>query len=371
MHNIRRIKVGVVGCGNISNAYFHGLSQFPDLLEVVACADLDDSKAKAKALEKRLPHAGTVDEVLGDPGIDLIVNLTVPKAHAEVNLAALRQGKHVYCEKPFSLSRREGVEVLNFARGRNLLVGTAPDTFLGAGLQTCRKLMDDGVIGEPVAATAFMVCRGHESWHPSPEFYYEKGGGPLFDMGPYYLTALVSLLGPIRRVSASARATFPTRTITSEPQNGKIIEVETPTHYSGTLDFESGAVATVVMSFDVWNGKLPRLEIYGTEGTLGCPDPNQFHESKDVYLLRGNSSKWEDVPLAHAHRVGRGMGVADMAKAIVSQRDHRCAGELGCHVVEVMEAFEESSRTGRHVEILSKCRKPEALPVQLATGQID
>jgi predicted dehydrogenase len=371
MHNIRRIKVGVVGCGNISNAYFHGLGQFPNLLEVVACADLDPVRAKAKALEKHLPHAGTVDELLGDPDIDLIVNLTVPKAHAEVNLAALRQGKHVYCEKPFSLSRREGAEVLDFARGKNLLVGTAPDTFLGAGLQTCRKLMDDGAIGEPVAATAFMVCRGHEGWHPSPEFYYEKGGGPLFDMGPYYLTALVSLLGPVRRVTASARATFSTRTVTSDPKNVRVIPVETPTHYSGTLDFTSGAVATMVMSFDIWGGKLPCLEIYGTEGTLGCPDPNQFHEAKDVYLMRGGSRTWEEVPLAHTHRVGRGMGVADMAKAIVAKRDHRCAGELGCHVVEVMEAFEESSRTGRHIEIKSTCRKPDALPVELGTGMID
>lgn len=371
MHSIRRIKVGVVGCGNISNAYFHGLGQFPDLIEVVACADLDRSRAEAKAQEKKLAHAGTVEEILGDPDIDLIVNLTVPKAHAEVNLAALKEGKHVYCEKPFSLSAREGREVLDFARDRNLLVGTAPDTFLGAGLQTCRKLLDEGAIGEPVAATAFMVCHGHEGWHPSPEFYYEKGGGPLFDMGPYYLTALVSFLGPVRRVSASARTTFPTRTIQSEPLRGKQITVETPTHYSGTLDFVSGAVATVVMSFDIWKAKLPLLEIYGTEGSLSCPDPNQFHEANDVYLLRKGAGEWENIPLAHTHRVGRGMGVADMAKAIVSQRHHRCAGELGYHVVEVMEAFEKSSAVGRHVDIASTCRQPDALPSELATGSID
>jgi predicted dehydrogenase len=370
MKGSKKIRVGIVGCGNISNAYFQGLGLFPDLIEVAACADLDVARARAKAAEKGVAKAGTVKQILQDPDIDLIVNLTVPKAHAEINRAALLAGKHAYCEKPFSVTKEEGQKVLALAKMKKLRVGTAPDTFLGAGLQTCRKLIDDGRIGRPIGATAFMVCAGHESWHPSPGFYYEKGGGPLFDMGPYYLTALVSLMGPVKRVSASAQKTYATRTITSNPLKGKKIKVATPTHYSGTLDFANGAVATVIMSFDVWGAKLPRLEIYGTKGTLGCPDPNVFHDENSVYL-KGMGGDWQTVPLVHPFRVGRGMGVADMAKAILARRAHRCSGEMGYHVVEVMQAFEESSRRGRHVAIQSTCAQPKALPGRLKTGEMD
>jgi predicted dehydrogenase len=370
MHKNTKIRVGVVGCGTISSAYFKGMALFPDLIEVAACADLDHARARDKAEEWKIDQSGTVDELLENPEIDLVVNLTVPQAHAPVNLAALKKGKNVYCEKPFALSGVDGREVLEVARRSNLLVGTAPDTFLGAGLQTCRNLIDQGAIGVPVAATAFMACHGHEGWHPNPEFYYAKGGGPLFDMGPYYITALVSLLGPVSRVSASARMTFPTRTVTSQPLHGRLIQVETPTHYSGTLDFVSGAIATVIMSFDVWKSKLPTLEIYGTEGTLGCPDPNQFDEGTGIYLWK-NSSEWHDVPLSHTHRVSRGIGVADMAMAMRSLRSHRCSGELGCHVLEVMEAFGRSSETNSYVEIASSCRLPDPFPQGLATGEID
>jgi predicted dehydrogenase len=371
MRKKSKVRVGIVGCGNISKAYFEGLSLFPDLLEVVACADLDEKRAQAVATERHVPKAGSVASVLKDPAIDLIVNLTVPQAHAAINVAALQAGKHAYCEKPFSVNTREGKKVLALAKKKKLLVGTAPDTFLGSGYQTCRHLIDTGVIGRPIAATAFMTCHGHERWHSSPAFYYQKGGGPLFDMGPYYLTALVHLMGPIQRVSASTRMTFPTRTITSQPLYGQKIKVETATHIAGTVDFANGAVATIIMSFDIWAAKLPRLEIYGTQGSLSCPDPNQFHVEDSIYLQRAEQKEWESVPLLHPHRVGRGMGVADMAKAIQQRRAQRCSGELGYHLVEVMEAFEASSRSGRRIKIKSTCRQPKALPPTLGTGEMD
>jgi len=365
------IRVGIIGCGNISNAYFSGIAQFSDLLRIDACADLDLTRAAAKAAEHGVARSLSVDELLADPNIDLIVNLTIPAAHGPINLAALRAGKHVYCEKPFATNRAEAEEILRLAEASGLRAGTAPDTFLGAGLQTCRHLIDSGAIGTPVAATAFMVCGGHENWHPSPEFYYQKGGGPLFDMGPYYITALVDLLGPVRRVSASARASFPTRTITSEPLKGTVIPVDTPTHYSGTLDFVNGAIASVIMSFDVVSHHLPCLEIHGSEGSLSCPDPNGFHDENSIKLRKAGQSEWEIVPLVHTHRTGRGMGVADMAMAIRSDRAHRCSGTLGAHVLEVMLAFGESSDSGKHIAIQSQCARPLAVPTDLAPGTID
>ncbi len=365
------IRVGIIGCGNISNAYFSGIAHFPELLRIDACADLDLARAAAKAAEHGVARSLSVDDILSDPEIDLIINLTIPIAHGPVNIAALRAGKHVYCEKPFATDREQAMEILELAAASGLRAGTAPDTFLGAGLQTCRHLIDTGAIGTPVAATAFMVCRGHENWHPSPEFYYQKGGGPLFDMGPYYITALVDLLGPVRRVCASARTSFPTRTITSEPLNGTVIPVETPTHYSGTLDFFSGAIASVIMSFDVVSHHLPCLEIHGSEGSLSCPDPNNFHDENSIKLRKAGQAEWEIIPLEHTHRTGRGMGVADMAMAIQSGREHRCSASLGAHVLEVMMAFEESSNSGKHVTIQSQSSRPTAVPTDLAPGVID
>ncbi|MCY0903078.1 MAG: Gfo/Idh/MocA family oxidoreductase, partial [Firmicutes bacterium] len=271
-----RVKVGIIGCGNISNAYFQGIPRFA-LVQVVACADLDMSRAQARA-EQWHVTACTVEELLADPDIDIVVNLTIPVAHAKVCLAALEAGKHVYVEKPLAVSLEDGRLIMDTARARGLRVGSAPDTFLGGGLQTCRKLIDDGWIGTPIAATGFMMGAGHESWHPDPAFYYQVGGGPMFDMGPYYLTALVFLLGGIERVTGSARVTFPERTITSEPKRGTRIAVETPTHIAGVIDFTSGAIGTLITSFDIQAGTsaFPPLEIYGTEGSLRVPDPNTF-----------------------------------------------------------------------------------------------
>ena len=352
-------RVGVIGCGNISGIYLTNCRKLPGL-ELVACADLDIGRARAKAVEHGI-RAATVDELLADPDIDLVINLTIPAVHAEVSMSALAAGKHVYTEKPLATRRADGAATLALAREKGLRVGSAPDTFLGGGLQTCRKLIDDGAIGEPVAAVAFMTGHGPEGWHPDPEFFYKPGAGPMFDMGPYYLTALVSLLGPIARVTGSARISFPERTIGSGPKQGQQIAVETPTHVAGVLDFAGGAVATIITSFDVWAANLPRIEIYGSEGSLSVPDPNTFGGPVRIRLAK--DKEWRDVPLTHGYTENsRGLGVADMASAIREDRPHRASGELAYHVLDVMAAFEEASTAGRHVAITSGPPRVAALP---------
>jgi len=309
-------------------------------------------------------------ELLADPEIEIVINLTIPKAHAEVALAALQAGKSVHNEKPLAIERAQAHQLLALAREEGLRVGCAPDTFLGGGIQTCRKLIDDGWIGEPIAATAFMTCHGHESWHPDPEFYYKVGGGPMFDMGPYYLTALVNLIGPVRRVTGSARITFPERLVTSQPKHGTRIEVDVPTHVAGVLDFANGAVGTIITSFDIWSAHLPRIEIYGTEGSLSVPDPNGF--GGPVLVKRAGASEWSDVPLTHGYAVNsRGIGVADMAYALRSGRPHRANGELAYHVLDIMHAFHDASREGKHIELASTCDRPAPLPMGLLPGTLD
>lgn len=364
-----KMRVGVVGCGNISSTYLSVLPTF-EVLEVVACADADLPRAIAQAVRHGVPRAGTVEQLLGDPTIDIVLNLTPPKVHAEIALAALEAGKSVYNEKPLALRRAEGVRLLKEARHRHLRVGCAPDTFLGAGLQTCRRLVDEGAIGQPVAATAFLLSRGPEGWHPDPEFFYQPGAGPLFDMGPYYLTALVSLLGPIKRVTGSARISFARRVIGSEPKRGQEIQVETPTHLNAVLDFAAGPVATLITSFDVWSHNLPQIEIYGSEGTLSVPDPNIF--DGPVRLWRAETRSWEEVPLSHGRTINsRGIGVADMAQAMQSGRPHRASGDMAYHVLDVMHAIQDASRDDRHVHILSSCQRPAPLPVGLRENQLD
>ncbi len=360
-------KVGIIGCGNISNAYFKGCAAF-DILEVVACADIDLDRAKAKGEEQGVKGM-SVEELLAHPDIDIVINLTIPAAHAEVSLQALEAGKNVHAEKPFALTREDGQKVLALAKEKDLLVGCAPDTFLGGGLQTCRKLIDDGWIGQPVAATAFMLGHGPEAWHPNPDFFYKVGGGPMFDMGPYYLTALVHLLGPVKRVTGSARISFPERVATSEALFGHRIEVEIPTHVTGILDFASGAVGTLITSFDVWSHNLPRIEIYGSEGSLSVPDPNTFHGP--VRVRRAGEKDWSDIPLTHSDQVGRGIGVADMAYALQNGRPNRASGQLAYHVLDLMHAFHDASSTGRHVKMKSTVKRPAPLPLGLLAGQLD
>lgn len=361
------LKVGIIGCGNISNAYFNGSRPY-DVMQIVACADIDEARAKAKAAEHGV-RALSVKQLLNDPEIQIVVNLTIPKAHAEVNLQILQHGKHAYCEKPFAVTRADGEKVLALARKKKLRVGCAPDTFLGGGIQTCRKLIDDGAIGEPVACAAFMACHGHESWHPNVFFYYEKGGGPMLDMGPYYLTALVNLIGPIRRVAGSARITFKERVATSQALMGRKIKVSTPTHIAGVFDFANGAIGTIIQSFDVWSHNLPIIEIYGREGSLSVPDPNGF--GGPIRIRKAGSKEWTEVPHTHRTDVARGIGVADMAQGILTKRPHRASGELAFHVLDAMLAFDDSSKAGKHVMLKSKCQRPAALPTGLALGQLD
>ena len=358
---LEKTKIGVIGCGNISGAYLGAGKTFPNV-EIVACADLEPARAKAKAAEFGIPQVCSPEELLAHPDISIIVNLTVPKVHAEVGISTLAAGKSTYGEKPLATTRADGLKLLAKAREAGLRVGSAPDTFMGGGLQTCRKLIDDGWIGEPIGVTAFMLGHGMESWHPDPDFFFQPGGGPMFDMGPYYVTALVTLIGPVRRVTGSARITFPERLITSQPKYGQKIQVNVPTHVTGILDFANGAIGTLVTSFDVWHANVPCIEIYGTEGTLSCPDPNTF--GGPVRVRRAGAGDWSEIPLIRpeAHR---GIGAADMASAIRSGRAHRASGELAFHVLDIMEAFHDASREGRHIELQSTCNRPAPLPASL------
>jgi predicted dehydrogenase len=309
-------------------------------------------------------------ELFADPEVDIVLNLTRPNEHYGVTMAAIDAGKHVYCEKPLGATLEEGAKQRDAADKKCVKLGGAPDTFMGAGIQTCRKLIDDGYIGKPFAATAFMACRGHEGWHHDPAFYYKPGGGPMMDMGPYYLTALVNLLGPVKTVSGAAKSAFATRTITSKPRYGTTVTVETPTHYAGTLEFASGVIANVIMSFDVCAHNLPMIEIYGTDGTLSVPDPNTF--GGPVRLARREQDGFYEVPLAFGYSENsRALGLADMAKAITEARKHRAGVDLTYHVLEVMTAFARASESGKYIKIDSAPLRPAPMKAGLLPGILD
>ncbi len=361
----RMLNVGVIGCGNISAAYLKAAPKVGNF-NIAACADIDAPRARAKAAEFNVPRACTVEELLAADDIHIVLNLTVPGAHADIARRALAAGKHTYCEKPLAVNTADGQGVLELARRNNLCVGCAPDTFLGGGIQTARKLLDAGLIGQVVGATANMMCHGHESWHPDPAFYYQSGGGPMFDMGPYYLTAMVNLLGPMRRVAGLARVSFPERLITSEPKSGTRIAVETPTHIAGLLEFASGAIGTITTSFDVWHASVPRIEIYGSEGSMRVPDPNTFSGPVEV-RLRGET-QWKTMPLEFPENA-RGIGLVDMAAAIAENRPLRASGELAFHVLAAMEAMLETPKSGAYAE-LPTANRPTALPAGLPEWQV-
>ncbi|MBN1348412.1 Gfo/Idh/MocA family oxidoreductase [candidate division KSB1 bacterium] len=361
--------VGIIGCGNISEIYFKNSQKF-DILNVAACADLIKEKAKAKAEKYEGVKVRSTKDILDDPAIEIVLNITTPEAHAEISQAALDAGKSVYNEKPLTITRADGRKLLQTAAQKKLRIGCAPDTFLGGSHQTCRKLIDDGWIGEPVGATAFMLCHGHESWHPDPEFYYKKGGGPMFDMGPYYLTALVNLLGPVKRVTGATKTTFPTRLITSEPKYGTVIDVETPTHVVGVMEFANGAVGTIVTSFDVWATRLPCIEIYGTEGSMSVPDPNGFGGS--VLVTRGRGGEWKEIPLTHGYADNsRAVGMADLAYGLRTGRPHRASGDLSYHVLDLMHAFHDAADASSYVDLESTCERPAPLPMGLVAWTLD
>jgi predicted dehydrogenase len=357
-----RIGLGIIGCGQISAEYLRVCQSF-DHLRPIACADRDLPRAATTANAFGLARASSVDELLSRPDVDLIVNLTVPQAHTDLNLAALHAGKHVYSEKPLALSRADAAAVLAEARRRGLEVGCAPDTFLGPGMQTCRRLIDEGAIGRPLSAVALLGSPGVENWHPRPDFYYQAGGGPMMDMGPYYLTALVNLLGPMKRLSGAVHTAYPERLITRGPDSGRAIPVEVATHVSGTIEFHGGAVVTMMVSFDIVAHSLPRLEIYGTEGTLRASEPGGF--AGEVALRRRGDTEWRAQALAPSrpNPAGRGIGVADMAQALLAGGPFRATGQLGAHLLDAMLAFTESAESGRHITLQTTCDRPPPLPL--------
>ncbi len=350
------VRVGLIGCGKISDAYLS--ANYPNVA-YVACADLEAARAQATA-EKYGLQAMPVSQLLSDADIEVVCNLTVPRAHAEISSAALEKGKHVYVEKPLGLDREEGVAQLALADDKGLAIGCAPDTFLGAGLQTCRRIIDEGRIGVPVAAMANMVSHGPEHWHPDPAFFYKRGGGPLFDMGPYYLTALVTLIGPISRVSGLWRGVGVERRIRSGPRANEVLQVDVPTHVTGLLEFAGGAIGTIVTSFDVWGSALPRLEIHGTEASLSLPDPNTF--GGPVRLLPAGAREWEEVPTDSFDLQTRGIGLSNLADFVAGTGFNRASGRLACHVLDAMVGLIESGEEGKQVDITSAVERPPALP---------
>jgi predicted dehydrogenase len=349
--------------------YLKNASRFGNI-EVVAVADLDSARAEAQAQAFGIPNVIETRELLTGDMVDVILNLTVPTAHGPVALEALRNGKSVYNEKPIAVDRSAAVAMLELAEKNGLRVGCAPDTFLGAGLQNARKLIDAGAIGTPVGAVAFMLSGGPERWHPNPHFFYQKGGGPMFDMGPYYLTALTTLLGPVRRVTGSARISRKQRVIGSEPLKGQMIDVETPSHIAGVLDFASGPVGTIITSFDVPGGNhLPNIEIYGTGGTMRVPDPNEF--DGELLVKRAGEKEWNAIPSSFGYAENsRGLGLAEMAQAIASGRPHRANGRTAYHVLDIMHAIHEASERGTHIELETCMVRPEPFPENLAFGQV-
>lgn len=364
-------RIGIIGCGVISGAYLKVIREFHHL-DIVACADLNMDRAKALAEADALGRtcAMTVEELLSDPDVDIVVNLTVPVAHAEVTEMALRAGKSVYSEKPLATSREAGADLCALAGERQLRLGCAPDTFMGAGLQTCRRLLDAGVIGEPIGAATFMALHGPEEWHPNPGFFYEPGAGPLFDNGPYHVAAVATLLGPTRAVSAVARISTSERRIRSGPRAGQTLPVTTPTHVTGILELASGIPVTLICSFDMWPHTLPHFEIYGTEGTLSVPDPDKF--GGPVRVWDTATREWREIDLVNGYAGrSRGLGLADMASAVQSGRSARASGELAYHTLDVMQSLLEAGAQRRVVEVASTVERPEPLAVGLQRGEID
>ncbi len=360
--NNAKVKVAMIGVGAISGIYLENITKVFTELELVGVCDLIRERAE-QAREKygiqKLYE--TMHEAFADPEVDIVLNLTRPYEHYEVTSAALLAGKHVYSEKPLGASYEEGAKLVALAREKNRMLGGAPDTFLGAGIQTCRRLIDDGFIGEPIGAAAFMICHGHETWHPDPEFYYKYGGGPMMDMGPYYVTALVNLIGGVKGVTGVTKTSFPQRTITSQPKSGTIVDVEVPTYVTGILSFDNGAVGTIFTTFDVHYNQQARLEIYGTKGTLLVPDPNTFGGS--IKLLRPEDGEYREMPLMYDYRENsRGLGLADMAKALQTGRDYRAGYPLTQHVLEILTSFEKSSAEGRYLPL--ETRYERAMPMK-------
>lgn len=352
------VTIGLIGTGNISEIYLTNARRFPEL-NLIACADINAPAAAAKAAAHGL-QAMTPEALLADPRIEVVLNLTTPQHHVPVGLQILAAGKHLYAEKPLAVTFADGQRLTAAARAAGLRIGSAPDTFLGGSHQTARSALDAGRIGAPRAGACFMMVPGHELWHPNPDFYYATGGGPMLDMGPYYITCLVNLLGPVAHVTAAHRAATTTRTIASGPRAGEVVPVTVPTHISAILGFASGPQVTLTTSFDVWKHAHNHIEIYGDTGAMIVPDPNRFDGEVQVATGKGD---WQALPTARPHGDDnwRILGLADMARAIREERPHRASGDLALHVLEVMEAALVSGTEGRRVEITTRVERPEGV----------
>ena len=364
----QRLGVGIIGAGNISSQYLKAMKDFP-VLDIRAIADMRPEVATKKAAEFGV-KTKSVGDLLADPTVDIIVNLTIPRAHVDVGLKAVAAGKHIYGEKPLGVTFAEGKKLIAAAKKKGVRVGSAPDTFLGGGHQQARAVIDSGKLGTIVGGTAFFACPGHEYWHPDPAFYYDIGGGPVLDMGPYYITDLVNLLGPVAKVQAMSLTPQKSRLIRSEPKKGQMMPVKVFTHVTGTLQFVSGALIQVTLSFDVPKHSHMPYEIFGSEGSMLVPDPNWF--GGEVKIAKPRAEAWDDVPvkLPYADANYRSLGVADMAHAILSGRPHRASGDLALHVLEVMEAFETASKSGEIVKIKTRVERPAPMAESLKRGKI-
>ena len=368
---MEKVKAGILGLGAISGIYLKNLTELFREVEVEGVYDLVPEKIEAVKKEYGIAKGyHSMQELLDDPAVEIVLNLTRPFEHYETTRAALLAGKHVYSEKPLAATYEEGKELVALAEEKGLLLGGAPDTFLGARIQTCRKLIDDGFIGRPIGGCARMICHGHESWHPAPEFYYQFGGGPMMDMGPYYLTALVNLLGRVQGLTGITSKSFETRTVTSKPHYGQRVQVEVPTHVNGIMQFEEGAVVTITTTFDVYYDNSACLEIYGTKGTLKVPDPNGF--GGPVQLLHPEDGIFREIPLVFDYKENsRGLGLADMAKALRTGRSVRAGYHQTLHVLEVMTAFEKSCKEGRFVALESPYERTSAMKNEGISGILD
>lgn len=361
----KTIAVGIIGCGNISDAYLKAAPKF-DALSIVACSDINIKAAEAKAKTYDI-KALSVDDILADPEIDLILNLTTPQHHVPVGLRILAAGKHAYSEKPLAISVAEAEQLATLAAQKGLRVGCAPDTFLGGAHQTARQVIDDDTIGTPLAGSAYMMCPGHEAWHPNPDFYYQDGGGPLMDMGPYYITALINMIGSVESVIGVAKSAYATREIASGPRKGDTFGVDVKTHVSAILSFTCGAQVTLTTSFDVHKHSQNHIELYGSTGSMIVSDPNCFDGKIQASVGSGD---WKTRPQSHHYGDGnyRIIGLADMAQAIIDGRPHRASLELSLHVLEVMESILKSAETGHRIDLKHQCARPDALSEKLPFG---
>ena len=394
-------KVAMIGVGAISGIYLKNLTEVFKEVELVGICDLVPARTeKGLAFFKEQQEKGIncntpkvykdYDEALNDPEVNVILNLTRPYEHYDVVKKALNKGKHVYSEKPMAVDMAEANELMDLAKQKGLLMGGAPDTFMGAGIQTVRRLIDSGIIGDIVGADCAMMSRGHETWHPDPEFYYKRGGGPMMDMGPYYVTALCNLLGEAKSVVGMTKKTFKERTITSRPHFGKKVSVDVDTHLTGAIEFSSGAIAQIITTFDVYYTNQARFEVYGTEGSLVVPDPNTF--GGPVLLLRREELfrgprvdpaliKAEDItlyknylplPLMFPYRENtRGLGLADMCKAIDTGREYRANSMQQLHVLEILTSFTKSSEEGKRIDLKTKFKRAEPMKSGAMPGILD